>query len=196
MGLPSYLGWIPNNTTGIATPPGGKLAAGWLAAEKPPYQYMNWLFNLTSQWINRLGPQAYTVVVGSGANCTHATLAAAVADSGVGSNIKVVLTESATVASTIHLTKAGWKIEALPGVTYTKSGSAVSCFSCEADGVEIMRVRFAAWSTSGDKAITGTAAWTYGRVSFCNFNACDTDVDDSATVAGKNPITLSNFTEV
>ncbi len=195
MSLPSYIGWIPNNTTGIATPSGGKLATGWLSAEKPPFQYMNWFFNLVSQWVNFLGPNAPTVVVGSAAYCTHATLAAAVADAGVGANIRVLLTESQSISSIIHLTKAGWQIQALPGITYTKSGVA-SCISCEAANIVIQGLRFAAWSTGGDKAITGTAAWTYGRVLFCNFNACDTEIDDASTIAGKKPITLGNISEV
>ncbi len=195
MGLPTYPLWIPDNTTGIGVPPGGKLAVGWLSAEKPPYQYMNWFFNIVSQWINRLGANAYTVVVGSAAYCTHATLAAAIADSGVGTNINVLLTESASIGTMITLTKAGWRITALPGVTYTKSGG-TTCISVQAANVTITGLRFASYATGGDKAITGTSAWTYGRVLFCNFSACDTEVDDSSAPAGKKPVTLGNITEV
>lgn len=196
MSKPSYIGWIPNDTTGIATPPGGKLDVGWVSAEKPPFQYMNWFFNLVSQWINLVGPGSPEVVVGSGAECTHATLAAAVADSDVGINVRVLLTESASISSAIVLSKAGWKIEALPGVTYTKGGAATTCISIQADGVAISGLRFSAWSTAGDKAITGTSAWTYGRVLFCNFATCDTEIDDASAPANKKPITLGNISEV
>ncbi len=195
MGLPDYIGWIPDNTTGIDAPPSGKLDIGWLSAEKPPYQYFNWFFNLVSQWVNRLGPGAPTVVVGSADYCTHATLAAAVADAGVGTNVRVLLTESATISAIIHLTKAGWQIDALPGVTYTKSAVA-SCISCEADKLIIQNLRFSGWSTGGDKAVTGTSGWTYGRVLFCNFLNCDTEVDDASAPANKKPVTLGNITEV
>lgn len=194
MTLPSYIGWIPNNTTGISTPPGGKLAIGWIQ-EKPPYQYFNWFFNLVSQWINLLGAGAPTVVVGSGANCTHATLAAAIADTGVGTNIKVLLTNSQSISATIHLTKAGWHIEALPGVTYTKSGVATG-ISCEADDIQIVGLRMVSWSTGGDKAISGTSAWTYGRILFCTFFNCDTEVDDASSPVGKKPVTLGNITQI
>ncbi len=194
MGLPSFIGWIPDNTTGITTPSGGKLSVGWLSTEKPPFQYMNWFFNLVSQWVNRLGPAAPTVVVGSAAYCTHATLAAAVADGGVGTNINVLLTESQTIATTVSLTKAGWHISALPGVTLTKSG-AVTGLSCEADGIHLVGIRFSGWSSGGDRAVYCTAAWTYGRVLFCNFLNCGTEVDDGPAPAGKKPITLGNITE-
>lgn len=192
-GKPSYVGWIPDNTTNIDTPPGGKLTVGWIA-EKPPYQYMNWLFNLLSQWVNFNGPGAPTAIIGSASYCTHATLAAAVADAGLSTNIRVLLAESQSISSTIHLTKAGWQIEALPGVTYTKSGVA-TCISVEAARVEITRLRFAAWSTGGDKAITGTSAWTYGRVLFCNFSNCDSTVDDASAPADMKPIVLGNISE-
>lgn len=195
MAKPSYVGWIPDNTTGIATPPGGKLATGWLSAEKPPFQYMNWFFNLVSQWVNFLGPSAPTVLVGAAAYCTHATLAAAVADSGVGTNVQVILTDSQSISSIIHLTKAGWSIQALPGVTYTKSGIATG-ISVEANGITIQGLRMVGWSTAGDKAITGTTAWTYGRVLFCNFSNCDTEIYADGTVAGKQPVTLGNITEI
>lgn len=195
MAKPSYIDWIPDNTTGISTPPSGKLATGWLSAEKPPFQYMNWFFNLVSQWVNFAGPGAPTVIVGAADYCTHATLAAAVADAGVGTNVRVLLAESQNISSTIHLTKAGWAIECLPGVTYTKSGVA-TCISVEAEGVTIKGLRFAAWSTGGDKAVTGTSAWAYGRVLFCNFSACDTEIDDSSATAGKKPVALGNVTEI
>ncbi len=194
MAKPSYVDWIPDNTTGIATPPGAKLDVGWVSAEKPPYQYMNWLFNLLSQWVNFTGPGAPTVIVGDADFCTHATLADAVADTDVGTNIRVLLAESQSISATINLTKAGWKIEALPGVTYTKS-AVTTGISVQAANIEITRLRFAAWSTGGDKAVTYTAGGTYGRILFCNFNSCDTEVDDASAPAGSKPILLGNISE-
>jgi hypothetical protein len=195
MAKPDYVGWIPDNTTNIVEPPDGKKDAGWAPVEKPPAQYFNWLFNLLSQWVNFTGPGAPTVIVGSADYCTHATLAAAVADSGVGTNIRVLLTESANISSTISLTKAGWKIEALPGVTYTKSAVATG-ISVAAANIEISRLRMAAWSTGGDKAVAFAAGGTYGRVLYCNFSSCDTEVDDSAVVTvSQKPVQVGNITE-
>ncbi len=147
-----------------------------------------------TKWKLMNGP-APEVIVGAGIFCTHATLAAAVADSAVGTNVRVLLTDSQNITSTVHLTKAGWRIEGLPGVTYTKSGT-ITGISCEAANIEIRNMRFAAWSSGGDKAISGTSAWQYGRVLFCNFNNCDTEVDTASTTPGKMPTTLGNITEV
>lgn len=191
MGKPSYIGWIPDNATGIATPPPGKLTTGWVTQEKPPYQWMNWLFNLTSQWINLLGPRAYDVVVGAGSNCTHATLPAAVADSAVGTNVRVFVQDSvAALNATVNLTKAGWIIEFGPGVTYT-NGTAGTCFSMQASGIEVRGGRFSGFTT----AILAAAGWTYGRVLFCNFVSCTTEIDDTLAPALKKPVAIGNITE-
>ncbi len=187
---PSFIGWIPNNTTGITTVPGGKLAIGWVSAEKPPFQYMNWFFNIVSQWINFAGWSSYDVVVGTTAGCSHASLAAAVADSAVGTNQRVLITQNATLASVINLTKAGWRIDFLPGVTYT-AGAATQAFSLQADKLEVWNGRFSGFTT----AIIGTSAWTYGKVLFTNFASCTNEVDYSAVPAGKLPVTLGTITE-
>lgn len=194
MSKPTYPAWIPDDATNIVVPPGGLLSTGWLPLQKPASQYFNWFFNIISQWINFTGPGAPTAIVGAEAYCTHATLAAAAADSSLGTNIRVLLVDSQTISSEIHLTQAGWQISALPGVTYTKSSVTV-CISCEAAGIQISGLRFSGWSTSGDKAITGTSAWTYGRVMSCNFNNCDTEVDTSNCTVGKIAVTLGNITE-
>lgn len=155
---------------------------------------LNQALSDTTKWKVMNGPAAYDIVVGSGPFCTHATLAAAVADSATVANARVLLTSDFAITSVINLTKARWHIDALPNVTYSKSGSA-NGISCQADGIEISRLRFTGFSTAGNKAITGNASWTYGRVLFCNFNSCDTEIDDSNSPAGKKPVALGNISE-
>lgn len=191
MTKPSYPAWIPsNNVALIVAPSGAKLSTGWAAAEKPAFQYMNWFFNLVSNWINLVGAASHDVVVGAGANCTHATLAAAVADAAVTTNVKVLIQDSVTLAATVNLTKAGWQIEFAPGVTYT-AGAATIGFSLQASGIEVRRARFSGFAT----AIVCTSGWTYGRALFNNFASCTTEVDDSLAPAGQKPVVLGNITE-
>jgi hypothetical protein len=189
---PSYPEWIPdNNSSYIVAPSTGFKATGWAAAAKPPARYFNWFFNLVSQWMRFLGPDAPDLIIGAGSYCTHADLPTAVADSGTGTNLKVLVVDSiAAVNATINLTKSGWKVFFAPGVTYTK-GTAATCISCQATGVEIRRARFSGFTT----AITGTSAWTYGRVVDCNFATCTTNIDDSSVPAGKKPVDLANISE-
>jgi|SRR6185437_3465046 len=187
----SYIGWIPTNDgTLINTPSSGKLASGWAAAEKPAFQYMNWFFNLVSQWINFAGPGAPDVIVGAESYCTHATLAAAISDGAVGNNVNVLVVDSATINTTINLTKSGWKVFFAPGVTYT-NGTAGTCLSCQATGIEIRKARFSGFTT----AIGSNSSWTYGRVVDCNFSTCTTAIDDSSVAGGHKPVDIANISE-
>lgn len=188
----TYIGWIPNNDATLITAPSvGKLASGWAPGEKPASQFFNWFFNLVSQWINFAGPMAPDVIVGAESYCTHATLAAAVADGAVGTNVNVLVIDSvAAVNATTNLTKAGWKIFFAPGVTYT-NGTAGTCFSCQATGIEIRKARFSGFTT----AIAGTSGWTYGRVVDCNFATCTTKIDDSLVPGGQKPVDVANIAE-
>jgi hypothetical protein len=131
-------------------------------------------------WWPMSTPGAHQVVVGNAAYCTHASLAAAVADSNVGTNVKVLLTQSVTLAnSVVALTKAGWQIEALPGVTYTAGGS-TSALSCNASGIIIKLARFVGFTS----AITFNSSGTYCRIKDCNFNTCTKGVDTTSAPTG------------
>lgn len=198
---PSYPAWIPSNSgSAIIAPSTAKLATGWIAAEKPAFQHVNWFFNNVSQWVNFLGPLAPDAMVGNLTTypfATHATLAAAVADATMGTNARVLLIDSQTISTTVALTKAGWKVRALPGVVYTDVGGgtpAGSCLSCQADDIEIESLKLVGFLTSG---IIFTAAGTYGRVWRCRFdNTITSAVDDSLAVAGKKPQLIENVFEL
>lgn len=45
-----FLNWNPSGSNGLQ-PPAGQLNTGWLLAQKPPFQWMNWLFTTIDQWI-------------------------------------------------------------------------------------------------------------------------------------------------
>lgn len=180
----------------VIAPSSEKKLAGWQANERPPNQQFNWFHQIIGQWIRFFDKTAnhFDVTVGAGADCTHATLAAAVADADVGTNITVLIRDSADIDTTIDLTKAGWKIYARPGVTYTKDG-VTDCISIEAANIEIHGLRFAGFSTGGDKAIDMTVAADYCRIMSCNFSSCDTEIDDTSVNAGKKPVLFGNITE-
>jgi hypothetical protein len=51
----TYLNWVPSNSPSYITQPtSGQLTTGWVFKEAPPFQYMNWVINLTDQWIQYL----------------------------------------------------------------------------------------------------------------------------------------------
>lgn len=143
-------------------------------------------------WSRTSGPPIADVIVGSAPYCTHATLAAAVADSGTQVNSRVLLTESYTVPTTITLTKAGWRISAYPGVTYS-NGAAGTGFNVQAANIEFSQLRLSGFTTG----MLYQAAAVYGRVWNCIFASnVATQINDSATPAGKAVTPIGNITEV
>jgi hypothetical protein len=183
----------------IVEPTTEKKGQGWLAGEKPPYNFFNWLFVRVGQWIRYFdkSSSAYDATIGAGDDCTHATLALAIADAGLTTNKRILVRDNITVnTSAISLTKAGWKIYARPGVTITK-GTSTSGVSIAAANVELHGFRFAGFTAGGDKAVVLTAAGDYARIMSCNFAVGTTlEVDDTAVTAGKVPVLLANISEV
>jgi hypothetical protein len=59
----SFLNWVPSGSGSyIVQPPTSLQATGWMAGQAPPFQYMNWLFYITDQWIQ------YFAALNSGAS--------------------------------------------------------------------------------------------------------------------------------
>lgn len=52
----TYLDWTDGSPSKVVQPPSNFSLAGWQVAQAPPFQYMNWLFWLTDQWIQYLDP--------------------------------------------------------------------------------------------------------------------------------------------
>lgn len=124
----------------------------------------------------------YDIVVGGSGviGATHATLAAAIADSATGNNERVLLADSQTLANVaVTLTKAGWSIDALPGVTYTASGTG-STLTFEALRLQINRLRLANFAS----AITFNSSGGYARIRDCYFNSCSVNVDTTGAPTG------------
>jgi hypothetical protein len=123
---------------------------------------------------------AFTAIVGSAAYCTHATLAAAIADTtNVPAGSIILLTANETLNSTVTLGLANLTIVALPGVTLT-NGSAGTGIEIGATGCRIRGVRFSGFTT----AISISATYQYNFVTECRFASCTSDIVevDSAPV--------------
>ena len=118
---------VGNPSFGTVTiePSAGKKQTGWTAGERPPFQFMNWLFWIINDWIDyfetttdslivQLG--IYDAQVGTGG--THATLADLVADAAwIAGTIKnVIVTSDQALSAPITLDKDDVNLEFKPGV--------------------------------------------------------------------------------
>lgn len=52
----NYLNWTDGSPSKVVQPPSNFALQGWQAAQAPPFQYMNYLFYITDQWIKYLDP--------------------------------------------------------------------------------------------------------------------------------------------
>jgi hypothetical protein len=173
-GVPEWDSGTPYYAGSLAQNGGGLMYAALQSST-------NQALNQQAYWKAVNGP-VYDVIVGSAPYCTHATLAAAVADANMGTNLNVLLTANDSSAPTFS--KNGWRIYSLPGVTIT------GAFTITAANVWVYGCRFSGLST----AITFTSAATYGKVLFNNFASCTTDVTDNS-VAGKMAVLTGNIDE-
>ncbi len=119
----------------------------------------------------------YDAVVGSADYCTHANLAAALADAALTTNVRVLVTTSQTLAATIAMSKAGWRVFGLPGVTFT-AGVATTAITVTAERCEIRGLKFSGFTT-GVFLSTGGG---YARIADNYFVSTVTSVDDSGVV--------------
>lgn len=53
----TYLNWTDGSPTKVTQPPSQQLLSGWTEGEPIPFQYLNWLFWLTDEWVQYLDNQ-------------------------------------------------------------------------------------------------------------------------------------------
>jgi len=188
---PAWTVGNPSFGTVTVEPSSGKKQTGWTASERPPFQFMNWLFFNIHDWISyfetttdsllvQLG--IFDAQVGTGG--THATLADLVADANYisGAIKNVIVTSDQALSAPITLNKNDFNLEFKPGVNILKGIGANKGLIVTAERVRILNGRFANFSTAADIAIELGAASKYCMVKGNYFLNNDTDIDDLGTM--------------
>lgn len=135
----------------------------------------------------------WDAVVGTGGGCSHANLAAVVADVQLSTvnGVNVLLTANETIAATL-VPESAWYLKAIrPGITLT-AGAASTCFTAQNPNMVFDGVRFSGFTT----AIAFASGGDYGRVLNCNFHTCTNTVTFSGVTAGKYPLEVGNISEI
>jgi hypothetical protein len=199
-----HIGWVPDENAAKAVEPIlAKKTLGFVGDERPDFKHHNWLWARIHNWLvyleaitdqNTAALKDFDAIVGSTAGCTHATLAAAIA--AASSGWKILVTESASIATRITVNKADIEITFKPGVVYTKTGDTV-CMEYSTARVKVRGGRFVGYSTSGDIVHRYLLGADYCHLLESIFGTgTDTDYDDSAVTAGKKPIVANTIAEV
>lgn len=116
----------------------------------------------------------YDVIIGAAAYATHATLAAAVADSSIGAGIKAILLDNFSLAAAVSMSKANWWVDARPGVVATNVGAGTGVIY-GASGITFNGIRMKDFTVGFQTNASGT----YGRVNNVNFKTCTLAIDDA-----------------
>ena len=190
--------WTRTNPTARVEPSGSKKENGWDPNERPPREFMNWLFySVGVEWLDYFEEvtdglislqSTYDVVVGVGG--THATLNDAIADASLGDNLRVLVQDPATLTATQVLSKNGWEIVFKPRAIYSQGAATTPGIQVTGDRVKLVGGRFTDFDGGSDVAIQIDGENC--RVQDCNFLNCDVSIQDNAT----NTLLTANLDEV
>jgi len=194
----TQLDWTDGAPAKVVEPSAAKKLLGWVALERPPFEFMNFLFFNTDEWIkylesvtdNTLG--ALTVVVDAGGGGSFLTLQAAHDDAGTVAGTKILIVSDLSLATTTNITKPDIEIEMTAGKRFLKAGGAPATnftgviIGATADRVRLRGLGFGRSAThfsgAGDKGIEVAAGATDVAVLNPVFGPTNTtNLDDNGT---------------
>lgn len=190
--------WTSANAPARTEPTGSKKNTGWEIDERPPREFMNWLFFNIDEWIDYFEEvtdgiagaiEIYSAYVGSGGLASHASINDAMADVAVVTGSRILVLSSATLSTIQVVSKPDIQIDFKPNVTYTK-GSVATALRISQDGVVVNYGRFTAFAAGGDKAILIDAGADYALLFGQRYSGNTLDVSDlsgTATIQAQRP---------
>jgi hypothetical protein len=189
----------PDFGTVTVEPSAAKKEAGWLPDERPPREFMNWLFNNMGEWIDFFEAEIdnfsgqsviYDAFVGGGG--THADINALMADPDIATKKNILIVSTLAVDDTQIINQAGmnFTFQANAGITKNGPTGAVIGLQIDADRVRILNGRFLSFNVGGDKAmqVNGNNCLIQGNM----FNDNNTAIEN----LGNNNELTSNIEEV
>lgn len=188
----------PDQATISVEPTAQKKTAGWLPDERPPREYLNWLFQNVDEWIkyfetltDELKTQLseYDAVIGFGG--THADINSLMADPNIANLKNVLISGNLLVETTQIINQPGMNFIFKPSISMT-AGAATIGLRIDAERVRILNARFVNFT---GKAIELTVNAKNCILTNCMFkNNTYPPVDD--TLGGVNNIQSNNLEEV
>lgn len=186
----------PDFATITIEPTLSKKEAGWLPDERPPREYLNWLFFNITEWITYLDGVSdalvdqlgqYDAIVGFGG--THADINALMADPAIATFKNILVTGSILVDTIQTINQPGMNFTFKPQTSLTM-GAANIGLRIDAERIRIKSARFLNFT---GKAIEMTANAKNCIINECMFKNNTSMIDDAL---GTNNILANNIEEV
>lgn len=191
--------WTLTNPTARVEPTAPKKETGWAVEERPPAEFMNWLFYNLTEWVIYLEDvtdglagldAAFDAVVGI--NGTHATINDLMADANIANIKRVLVTTAQTVTANQVINQNDMEFVFKPQAVLTKGGGSTIGIVVNAERVSIKGARIVSFNAAGNKGLELTANARNCLVTQCRFLDNDTDLDD----LGANNSLSANISEV
>ena len=182
-----HLDWTDGDAAKIQDPGSSKKLLGWVASERPPFKFFNWLFYVQDLW-NKYFESVTDAFVAQGLSYdaviaptgTHADFNALMADGEI-ANIKRVLVAAPLTLSATQVINADDMVFIFkPQAIITKGGGVVVGFQITSNRVTFHDGYFKDFSTGGDIAIQMTNAGAGHYLNGGRFTNNDTNVDDQS----------------
>lgn len=191
----------PDQATISVEPGAAKKEAGWAGDERPPAEFMNWLFQNIDEWIKYLDGQVdafssqsiiYDAFVGPGG--THSDINALMLDANIANIKNVLVVGTVAIDNPQVITQDGMNFIFKAGAGFTKNGptGAATGIQINADRTRLINARFIGFNAVGNKAVEILAGKKNNLVQGCMFSDNDTAIDDQGT----NNVLNGNIEEV
>ncbi len=182
-----HLDWTDGDALKVQEPTTGKKLLGWTPSERPPAEFMNWLFHYQDLWNKYFDSQieavlasglVYDAIVGVGG--THNTINELMQDSGIATKKNILVISPFTLTETILIDQNNMKFTFTPKATIAK-GSVGLGVQITSEGVTFEGCRFLNFSGGGEEAMRLSSTAKYCIIKECRFFNNSIAINDEGT---------------
>lgn len=155
----THLDWTNGEASKVQEPVAGKKELGWSPLERPPAEFMNWLFYTQDLW-NKYFESITDVVLASGSvfdavvgvGGTHESLTALMADSQIATLKNILVVSPFALDETIVIDQDGMRFTFKPQATISKA-TADLAFRITGDRIVLDGLRVVNFNGANNEAI-------------------------------------------
>jgi len=162
MAKPDLIKWVTDDDAAKISDPGStKKLAGWIYTERPPFQFLNWLWNITSKWFMGLQGSYADIIVGSATQVTNNEATHVVDDL---NDVLVVAGSRITILDGTHILASNLALTNNDIIIESESTEAiidVSTFTISISGLRTFSKFNLINAGAGDVSISGAGSQVY-----------------------------------
>lgn len=186
-----HLEWTDGDAAKIQDPGSSKKLLGWVASERPPFKFFNWLFYVQDLW-NKYFEGITDTFIAQGLNYdavvgpsgTHADINTLMLDAGIAAIKRVLVVDPLTVTANQTIDQDDMEFIFKPQAVITKGAGATIGLVLDAERITIRGGRIKDFSTGGDIGLQITANGRNCFIDGTRMTNNDSDFDESASPGG------------